>query len=175
MKLYYHYSNDAVPHFILKLIKSFILWTFLVFVSEPCNVDEKRPLQSCAIHNSSQENDNVHRSTNPHGSETNAVFNDAPASGFDLMEVTHDSSISNEKPEIVLNKQYNTRTGSSSKQRKQFHPTKITSCVSSDYDDDDDDVTDDETQTYSLNGHSEGSGQKEMNTESQSIESSPVF
>ena len=126
---------------------------FPCFVTEPCEVDEKRPLQpNSASTQSKQDFENEHETVNKQESEISPVNNKTEDlitfNDNDTIE-TNNQSLPNEKVNAQVKETPLNETRNLSR-RKQKTPAKLVSYASAD---DDDDITDDETQTYSLDDH----------------------
>lgn len=147
-------------------------------VTVPFEVDEKRPLQPNSVSNeSNQETENDFKPVKENGSEMPIKDNkdtDAMTSTENDSMETNEKGIPNEKDAPMEDKSsINSDSLPRTSRRKQKTPAKVTHYPKPE---NDDDITDDETQTYSIDDMIRGPDYEEKFAKSLPIESSsPVF
>lgn len=150
----------------------------LCIVAVQCEVDEKRPLQPNSVSNESDhETQKDCKTFNQQGSETSIKVNkntDAVESTDNNAMETNDQDIPKEKEGGSMDETPASNSLRTSR-RKQKTPAKVTHYPNQE---NDDDITDDETQTYSIDDNIRASGPdyEEKFSKSLAMESSsPVF
>ena len=144
----------------------------------PCEVDEKRPLQPNSVSNeSNQETENENKTAKENGSEVPVKDNkntDGMASTENNSMETNDQGIPNENDASMEDKSsIDSQSFPRTSRRKQKTPAKVAHYPNPE---NDDDVTDDETQTYSIDDNIRGPDYEEKFAKSLAMESSsPVF
>lgn len=142
---------------------------------ESCEVDNRKPVQPHPVPTQSNqdiENDfkTVSKGRSGISAESNRKEDLISFDDNDIMETNNQSDIPDEKSNVQIN--IETRNLS---RRKQKTPARVVSLATPDADDD---ITDDETQTYSLDDNVKGSGPNYEETFSKNLtmeSSSPVF
>lgn len=147
-------------------------------ITVPCEVDEKRPLQPNSVSNeSNQETENDNKTAKENGPEVsvkdNKTSDEVASTGNNSME-TNDHGIPNEKDAPMEDKSsINSESFPRTSRRKQKIPAKVAHYPNPESDDD---ITDDETQTYSIDDNIRGPDYEEKLATSLTMEtSSPVF
>lgn len=144
-----------------------------------CEVEEKRPSHpNSASSQSNQDAENDYKSAlNEQGSEKSVEDirkSDETCTDNNSMEINN-QRLPNGKDNSQMDEEPDAESGNLSRRRKQKTPAKVVSYVA---EESDDDITDDETQTYSIDSNIEGNGPGYEETFSQNLtmeSSSPVF
>ena len=141
-------------------------------------MDEKRPLQPNSVSNeSNQETGNDNKTAQENRSEKPITDNKnthaMTSTGNNSME-TNDQAIPHEHDAPMEDKSSNnSESFPRTSRRKQKTPAKVPHCPNPE---NDDDITDDETQTYSIDDNIRGSDYEDKFAENLAMEtSSPVF
>ena len=147
-------------------------------ITVPCEVDEKRPLQPNSVSNeSNQETENDNKTAQENRSEmpiTDHNNTHSTTSTENNSMETNDQAIPQENDASMEDKSsINSESFPRTSRRKQKTPAKVTHCSNPE---NDDDITDDETQTYSIDDNIRGPDYEDKFAEKLAMEtSSPVF
>ena len=145
-----------------------------IFTERLCEVDKTRPVQpNSGKSQSNQDTENDSTTVNKQGSKIpcEGKRKEFSTSADDLMEIS-DQCLQNSKENSQMDGKLLAESEKSNRKRKQKITVKVVSLA------DDDDITDDETQTYSIDENFQGNGHGYEETFSQKLameSSSPVF
>lgn len=144
------------------------------FTERLCEVDETRPVQpNSGKSHSNQDTENDSKTVNKQGSKIpfEGKRKEVSFSADDFMEIS-DHCLQNNKENSQMDGKPLSESILANRKRKQKITVKVVSLA------DDDDITDDETQTYSIDDNIQGNGHGYEETFSQKLameSSSPVF